>query len=239
MKTAIWFSLALLGCKGGEKKQPEPPPAPPPTGSAAPAPDAAAAPAPEPKVPLPREPKFGCLGWSTRDRVAACVVGENTAGEPPRYGLVFIGPGGAEPPIALAVAADGSAFEQAAIDAANAALAKRDIQPFNWPIEEAKADTIVIGKGASILWKKKQVSKGGDNRPPTIAHELVAHCKSTKTPLYTSKEEGMNPKLFVSGVEGHSVIALHEEVAREGESGVTAHALVLDIETCKLTRSGG
>ncbi|MBA3394589.1 MAG: hypothetical protein H0T89_18225 [Deltaproteobacteria bacterium] len=129
-------------------------------------------------------------------------------------------------------------IEDAAVAAANSALARLNIQPFpNAPTQVTKPGTTVLGKDVSLVWTSKQTHKGGENMPPTHKHTAVVKCVGKSIDLAASEIEGVNPTFTTWSVGDHVVIETIVTTAREGEYGEERSVAVVELATCKSTKA--
>lgn len=237
MKAAIAFAVLLVACKS---KKAEPTPPPPGSASAVVAvepPDAAAAP-PAKTVTVPAGvANFGCLGWSKSTKSAACVTGESALGEPAKFALTYLGSTEAAIPITVKQGGGEDMFED--VTAANASLAKLGVEPFAADAKDIEpGKTTDLGGGASLDWKTKETKKGGDNTAPTIRHEVVVTCANKSTAeVLKVEEEGNNPEIRFWSAPDVVVLDFETNIGREGESRRISTPMLLDLATCKLTKS--
>lgn len=184
------------------------------------------------------EAKFGCIGWAPATKTAACVTGVTQANEPSVYHVSYIG--SSEPPTKLALGPDESTdvLDDASVTSANATLAELDVQPFPAPGKRLEvAATAELGKGASLVWTAVETDKGGENQAPTVKHTAAVKCATGTAELVASEAEGVNPTFEVWQLGDHALIAIEQRMAREGEYGAEASAVLVDLATCNVKRS--
>jgi hypothetical protein len=232
----VLVHAALVGCKGekADKASERPSVVAAETGSAAPTADVAPVAANAARL-ASGKPVLGCLGWSASAKIAACVVGETSAGESSVLQVKYLG--SSEPATTLAVkdSDDGEVLDDASVSAVNATLARLGVQPFTSAVKEiTKASTTDLGGGAKLEWKSKLISKGGKNMPPTYKHDVDVVCGDRMTSIFASESEGEDPTLKVWNVADHTIIEVHIATAREGEYRVQLVAVVLEPASCTL-----
>jgi hypothetical protein len=239
MKAAIALVVLLVACKG---KKPDAQPTPPPTPGSASAvatvePDAAT-PAPAKAVVIPPGvANFGCLGWSKSAKAAACITGESALGEPAKFALTYLG--GTESPTPITVKQGGGEDMFDDVTAANASLAKLGVEPFAGDAKDIEpGKTTDLGGGAALDWKTKETKKGGDNTAPTIRHEVVVTCANKATAeVLKVEEEGNNPEMRAWSAPEHVILDFETNIGREGESRRISTPMLLELATCKLTKT--
>lgn len=237
---SILFALAMLpACKS---KKADAPPTPPPTpgsasGSAAPEPAPPPAPPPAKVATIAAGvANFGCVGWSTTNKLAACITGESALGEAPKFQLTYLG--GSEPPTKIPIKPGEGEDMFDDLTAANAALAKLAVEPFVADAKDVEpGKTTDLGAGASVVWTAKETKKGGENVGPTMRHEVVVTCANKATAeILKVEEEGNNPAIRAWSAPGYIVFDLETNIGREGESRRISAPMLLDLATCKLTK---
>ncbi|MDQ3367989.1 MAG: hypothetical protein M3680_21395 [Myxococcota bacterium] len=177
------------------------------------------------------DPVLGCFAWSPKLGAAACLVGYQRFNE----GDVTLEYVGAPPTPEIRLVAP---VAEATIAAANRTLAEQAFAPLvgqATPLVDGTPHD--LGAGLTITWVRKEVSKGGDNEPPTGENTVTARCGGADVELVRLQTEGDSPTVAVRRLDDHVLVEVRIGVAREGEVGDDFDAIVLHTRTCKVATS--